>query len=266
MKGSEAFDFVVLGSGCYEPGLPGPGKVRNPAGYAVRRGDQVLLFDLGFGNLRQLVRAGLRPDEVSHVFVTHRHPDHIGDLPALLFYYRYDGRPRRGRLRLYGPRGFRNFLERLTRAHHPWLRPRGFRMSVEELEEPAVVRGEGWRVACREVPHTTESLAYRFECRGGSVCYTGDTEWDSGLARFAAGTDLLVVECSLADRARTAGHLRVSEAIRLGRMSGARRVLLTHFSPASEKGLSRRIARDRRFRKAEDLMRIRIGRTKSGKR
>jgi len=221
-------------------------------------GDQVLLFDLGFGNLRQLVRAGLDPDRVSHVFATHRHPDHVGDLAALLFYYRYDGKPHRSRLRVSGPRGFKSFMARLAKAHHPWLRPRGYKLDVEELEEGAVVRGANWRVSCREVPHTTEALAYRFDSRGGSLCYTGDTAWEPGLAGFAQGVDLLAVECSLADGERKPGHLRVSEALELGRLSEARRVLLTHLSPESEKGLARRLARDKRFRKAEDLMRLRL--------
>lgn len=258
-------EFFVLGSGCYTAGRPRrtrgrPAPVRNPGGYALRLGDQVLLFDLGFGDLRQLVRAGLDPDQVSHAFMTHRHPDHVGDLPALLFYYRYDGKPRRGRLRLCGPRGFKGFVARLTKAHHPWLRPRGYQLSVEELEERSVVRGEGWRVLCREVPHTTESVAFRFESRAGSVCYTGDTAWDPGLARFAAGCDLLLVECALADGERAPGHLHVSEAMQLGRLSGARQVLFTHLSPASERALDRRLRGGTRFRKARDLMRVRIGR------
>jgi len=253
--------FHVLGSGSYTPGkVRGrrPSTVRDPAGYALEAGDQVLLFDLGFGNLRQMVRAGLEPERVSHVFISHRHPDHVGDLAALLFYFRYDGKPRSGRARLYGPRGFKSFMDRLAKAYHPWLRPRGYRLEIEELEERGVVRGARWKVGCREVPHTTESLAYRFDSPDGSLCYTGDTAWDPGLARFAEDTDLLTVECALPDGERKPGHLRVSEALELGRLSGARKVLLTHLSEDSEKGLSRRIAKDKRFIKAEDLMRLRL--------
>ncbi|HBL15408.1 MAG: hypothetical protein A2X36_12225 [Elusimicrobia bacterium GWA2_69_24] len=263
-EGRGALEFVVLGSGTFTPGRPpeGPGRggVRNPAGYALRCQDEILLFDLGFGNFRQMVRAGLDPDRVSSVFLSHRHPDHTGDLAALLFYYRYDGKPQGKRLRVCGPRGTAGFVERLFRAHHPWLRPRGFDLKLETLEEGSVVRGSGWRVLCREVPHTTESLAYRFEAKEGSLCYTGDTSWDPGLARFAAGADLLVSECALADGERGEGHLRVSEALELGRLSGARQVLLTHLSPASERGLAAALRGKRRFRRAEDLMRIRVSR------
>lgn len=252
---SEA-ELIVLGSGSFAPARPGAGTVRNPAGYALRLGSEVVLFDFGFGNLRQLCRAGLDPDSVGTVFFTHRHPDHVGDLAALLFRWRYEGRPRKGRLRLFGPRGFKSFAARLERAYHPWLRPRGFSMTVEDLADRAVVRGDGWKVMCREVPHTTESLAYRLEAGKISMAYTGDTGWDQGLARFAEEVSLFAVEATLADSERMEGHLRVTEALDLGRASRAKRVLLTHLSPSSEKGLGRRLTRFPWAIAAEDLMRI----------
>lgn len=246
----------VLGSGCFTPGRGGR-EVRNPPAYAIQFNGQGVLLDLGFGSLCQMIRAGLSPDDVGHVFLTHRHPDHVGDLPALLFYYRYDGKPRDRRLRLYGPRGTAGFLSRLQRAHHPWLRPRGFALSVTELEEPSVVRGPGWSMSCREVPHTTESLAYRFDCRAGSVCYTGDTGPDRGLAVFARKAGLLVIEASLARASRSAGHLSLDEAVETARLSGARKVLLSHLSDDSSRA-ARRLRLGPRFRLAKDLMRVRI--------
>lgn len=248
--------LVVLGSGGFDSRGPA---ARAPAGCALRLRSGVLLFDLGFGCLRQLARAGLRPEEVTHAFFTHRHPDHVGDLPALLFHLNYSAPPRAGALQVYGPRGFKPFLERLGRAHHPWLRPRGWELRARELEEGAVVGGPGFKLVCREVPHTTEALAYRLESPEGSLCLSGDTAFDEGLAVFAAGAGLFVLECSLGSRERSSGHLSVEEALELGRRSGARRVLFSHLSDPSERALKRLRARGR-LRPcetvAEDLMRI----------
>ena len=73
--------FHVLGSGAFAPGPGERGRrVRNPSGYAVETPRGVVLFDLGFGNLRQLYRAGLESRRVTHAFFSHRHPDHVGDL------------------------------------------------------------------------------------------------------------------------------------------------------------------------------------------
>src|SRR5579883_715549 len=102
-------ELIVLGSGS---AFPGGDPARNPAGYALRLDKQkTVLFDLGFGDLRQLWRAGESVESVTDVFCSHRHPDHIGDLPALLFTLRYDAKPRSGRLRLWGPSGFSSFIK-----------------------------------------------------------------------------------------------------------------------------------------------------------
>src|SRR2546427_2238525 len=122
--------LVVLGSGTFSPDGQTGNAVRRPAGYALKINKQILLFDLGFGDLHQMFRAGLDPAAVTHAFFTHRHPDHVGDLPALLFYYHYDAKPKTGELRIYGPRGFSGFISRLEKAYSPWIKPRGYRTKV----------------------------------------------------------------------------------------------------------------------------------------
>jgi len=254
-------ELAVLGSGCFTPGPPGqkPSDIRNPAAYAVRVEDEVILFDFGFGALRQLARVGFDPRQVSHAFFSHRHPDHVGDLAALLFFYRYDGKPRNSRLTLYGPRGFKRFVERLIKAHQPWLKARSFQMKVLELEEKSLVRGSKWRVRAREVPHSTEAVAYRLDSKHGSMCYTGDTTYDAGIARFASEASVFVAECTLPDGAKTSGHMRVSEAIELGVRSKAKKVILSHLSPESEKAAKKAIKGKRAFKLAADLMKVSLG-------
>src|SRR5579859_4242426 len=234
-----SIDCVVLGSGTFAPEGRTGDEVRRPAGYALCLPNQVVLFDLGFGNLHQLARAGIDPVEISHAFFTHRHPDHVGDLAALLFLFHYADKPRSGILRLFGPRGFSGFLSRLQRAHYPWLKPRGFRLEVAEMEEKQIASGRGWTVACREVPHSTEALAFRLDSKHGNVCYTGDTGFDAGLAKFAQGVDLFILECSLSDRRKNENHLQVSQALALFEASGAKKGLLSHLSPESSKELAR---------------------------
>lgn len=252
-------DFVVLGSGTFAPEGRAGDDVRRPAGYALRLREQIVLFDFGFGSLHQLARAGLDPNEISHAFFTHRHPDHVGDLAALLFLYHYADKPKSGTLRLYGPRGFAGFHSRLQRAHYPWLKPRGFRLEVAELEEKQRVEGPGWTVACREVPHSTEALAFRLDSKPASVCYTGDTGFDAGLAKFAEKVDLFVLECSLSDRRKNENHLQVSQALRLFEASAAKKGLLSHLSPESSKEAARKLPRSGRLKIASDLMRVRLG-------
>ncbi len=230
--------------------------MRNPAGYALETPGGVLLFDFGFGNLRQLYRAGLESRQVSHAFFTHRHPDHCGDLAALLFHLHYDAKPAGGALRVFGPEGFVAFWERLRAAYGPWLEPKGYELTVSELASGETFEGPGWRVSAQAVPHPTPAVAYRFDAPGGSLCYTGDTGFDPKVAKFASGVDLFVLECTLPDSATYKGHLRVSEAIRLARASKAKRVLFSHLSQASAADARGRLPSNVRL--ARDLQRVRL--------
>ncbi|MBI3564285.1 MAG: ribonuclease Z [Elusimicrobia bacterium] len=250
-----SLELTVLGSGNYAPGR---GKtVRNPAGYAVRAGQDVVLLDFGFGNLRQLARAGLRPEEVTDLFITHLHPDHCGDLPALLFAFHAGDhpKPKPGRLRIWGPAGTRDMLTNLCKAWAPWLDPRGYALEVRELNDGGEVQGVGWVVEAKSVPHTTRALAYRLSRGSSSLVYTGDMEYDPAFARFAASCDLLLVECTADADDSLPGHLSPRQALELSRAARAGKTLLTHLSDASAAAAQRLIKDDPCVALARDLMR-----------
>jgi ribonuclease BN (tRNA processing enzyme) len=248
-------ELIVLGSGAAFPGKGA--KVRNPAGYAVKAGGDIILFDLGFGNLRQLARAGLDAARITDVFITHRHPDHVGDLAALLFLLRYDIKPARGKLTVWGPQRIKRFVERLNRAYEPWLGARGYALRVNELADGDKARGKGWEVSCCAVPHPTPALAYRFLYKGKSLVYSGDTGVSADLADFAAEADLFVLECTMTEGAGAAadGHLTPELAIATLEASACRKGLLSHLSARSA-AKAKRLAAGTRFKLAQDLMKV----------
>lgn len=61
-------------------GLPFPNPKRRGPGYAVRAGANNFVVDCGSGIVARMVEAGVRPDEVDHLFITHLHSDHYIDL------------------------------------------------------------------------------------------------------------------------------------------------------------------------------------------
>ncbi len=250
-------EVVILGSGCAFPGRNAHA-VRNPAGVAVALERGVLLFDFGFGNLRQLARAGLDPGDVTDAFFTHRHPDHVGDLAALLFLLRYDVKPRRGRLRLWGPRGFSPFVDRLLAAHKPWLAPRGYKLEVREVSRRAGATGASWRVSALPVPHPTPAVAYRLSYKGTSFVYSGDTGYAPGLAEFASKADLFLLECTLPEREPAVDHLNPPVALALLGASKCKRGVLTHLSERSEQQLRAVLPEKGRIELASDLLRVNV--------
>ena len=251
-----SLEVTVLGSGGYAHGR---GKdVRNPAGFAVRAGDDVVLLDLGFGNARQLARAGIAAEEVSDVFLTHLHPDHCGDLPALLFVLHGGTTPRAKRLRVWGPAGTRALVSALCKAWEPWLDPRGYALEVRELAAGGEALGIGWVVEAHSVPHTSVALAYRLSRGSSSLVYSGDMEFDPAFARFAAACDLLIVECTTDSDDAQNGHLSARQAIELSRAAGAGKTLLTHLCDASAAAAEKLIAGDPCVELAKDLMRRKV--------
>jgi ribonuclease Z len=69
---------------------------------------------------------------------------------------------------------------------------------------------------------------------GRRVVYTGDTAPSEQIVEVARSCDLLIHDCTFgeeeAERARETGHATASEAARVARAAGARRLVLTHIS------------------------------------
>lgn len=70
-----------------------------------------------------------------------------------------------------------------------------------------------------------------------SICYCTDTQPTDGLTEFARNADLLVCEGMYGDesmrgKVEEKGHMLFSDSARIARDSGAKRLWLTHFSPA----------------------------------
>jgi len=225
----------------------------------VRAGDGVVLLDLGFGNVRQLQRAGIGVDEVSDLFLTHLHPDHCGDLPALLFQLHGAALPRAKRLRVWGPAGTRALVSALCKAWEPWLDPRAYALEVRELADGGEALGIGWVVEAHSVPHSTPAFAYRLSRGSASIVYSGDMEYDPGFARFAASCDLLLIECTTDADDAQAGHLSAHEALELSRASHAGKTIFTHLCDASAAAAEKLIAGDPCVELAKDLMRRKLG-------
>ena len=84
-------------------GTPTPSLNRMCSGYVVEIGDDVLVFDHGFGAHHRLLEAGIPATRVTHFFCSHLHYDHMGDYPRLLLTRWDQGAGRVPELKVYGP-------------------------------------------------------------------------------------------------------------------------------------------------------------------
>ncbi len=214
-------------------GTVAPAATRTAPAHWVSAGDVRLLLDCGAGMLHRAAGLGLPWADVTHVAISHFHPDHWGELPMLLFALRWGTLPQRSApLTVLGPAGFGTRLALLAGAYGDWLLAPDYPLSVVELGPAEEHRlGRGVQLETCKTRHTPESLAYAVRADGARLVYTGDTGPDDALGRWAAGCDLLLAECSLPEDRAIDVHLTPGRAAQLARAAGAGRLVLTHVYP-----------------------------------
>jgi len=223
--------LVTVGTGTVAPSA----RRGSPAHWVETDGVR-LLMDCGAGICHRLELMRLPWFTITHIGLTHFHPDHFGELPALLFAMKYGARePRRAPLTLLGPAGLRERLTRLAAAFGDWVTEPGWPLSVVELTPGAPVElGAAVTLDTFHTPHTDESLAFAVTTPAGRLVYTGDTGPSDPLADWARGCDLLLAECSLPDADAIPIHLSPTSAGALAERAQAKRLVLTHLYPPAE--------------------------------
>lgn len=224
--------LTVLGSGTCVPYVK-----RGSSGYVVETGESKLMLDCGSGSTWKLAHAGINYLEIDHIFFSHIHPDHTGDLAAFLFATKYShgspyGTGRKKPLSLWGGKGFPSFFSALKGAYDKWIEPEG--LSVEELRAGPKDFADFKLTAARS-EHIKSSLAYRIEAEGKSLVYSGDTDYSEELIKLAWNTDLLLIECALTQVSKHKGHLTPGGVSKIVNASRAKRVVVTHLYPVCDR-------------------------------
>ena len=209
---------------------------RMRAGHLVEAGDVRLLLDCGSGVVHRMAERDLDWFGVTHVALTHFHIDHHGDLPTLLFAWRYARVERRtAPIEILGPPGTAALLERLAAAYGPWVTAPEYPVVIREVAPgERVTLGSAVVLEARKVPHTEESVAYSISHGARRIVYTGDTGVDPTLGDWAAGCDVLLCECSLPDAMAIPSHLTPRQCGALAAAAAPGLLALTHFYPPVE--------------------------------
>jgi ribonuclease BN (tRNA processing enzyme) len=191
---------VLLGT----KGGPTPSSSRAPASVAIVVDSALYLVDCPNGVSGQLAKAGIRLNQLSQVFVTHDHSDHVLDAGSLVVLAWGSGL--RSSVTLHGPPPLRRIVDRSLEASdydiaarmreegRPPLRPL---IHVQEVSRSGeVYRDAHVRVTCAMVDHFTVKPAFasRFDIPDRSIVISGDTTYSEHLIQLARGADLLIHE------------------------------------------------------------------------
>ena len=252
--------MTILGSGTCFPSLK-----RSSAAALVEIGHSRILLDLGAGTIRRLLETGHTIFDISHVFITHFHPDHTGELVSFLFSNKYPDSTRRTQpLTLLGGCGFLNFFNSMVDTFGKWIQLSPERIQVMEVrpEETGEMDFSDFFLSWAPVSHAPESLAYRIRNPAGkAIVYSGDTDMCDSLKSLAKNADLLICESALPDAMKTQGHLTPSLAGSVATGARVKKLILTHFYPECDEvdivGECRRTYKGPMVQ-AEDLMEIEL--------
>ena len=191
-------------------GTPIPHPDRAGAGTHVQYGDIRLQFDAGRNTMTRLVQMGLSPRDLSAVFLTHYHSDHVvGLTDVLLTHWVMDWADEWPELPVVSPTGpTASFVDRMfsiwdddlavraahgSRSTQPRVRPVAFDVPDGLVEVWS--QGEV-RVLAGQVRHepVEGAVGYRIETPDGVVAISGDTRVCDEMAVLCDGADVVVYE------------------------------------------------------------------------
>jgi ribonuclease BN (tRNA processing enzyme) len=204
------------------------------SGYLVESGGTRLLLDCGPGILGQL-RQVCDYAAVDAVVISHLHADHILDLvsfaSALTYGPRWAEQPAPTPA-LHLPPGGRDQMAALGSASGMGADHVESAFALEEYDPDARLEIGPLQLRFQLVPHYVEAYAIDVAQDGVRLTFGADSGPSEALARFAEGTDLLLIEATLdaPDDGEPRGHLTPREAGEHGRRAHARRLVITHRS------------------------------------
>jgi len=215
--------LAILGSGTCVPSAH-----RCSPGYFLETEATGILIDCGSGVLRQLDRAGKKCSDLTAIFITHAHPDHLSDLlPLVHALLAAPGLTVQSPVPVFGPPEVGEFIDacmstvlKKARSQPVYFREAEDRTDIGDL----LVFSTG-------TVHSENSRAYRFEKGDRSVVFTGDSDYDSSLVGFSKKASLLVADCSFPDSEKVPGHMVPRECGRLAKEAGVRTLILSHLYP-----------------------------------
>lgn len=235
-------ELYLLGTGTCSPV-----KGRWPACYYLSSGPSRLLIDPGPGALNRMVDAGLSPFDIEAILISHHHLDHFAGLMPYLFSYKNCMEDHgEGYVKIIAPTGFSKVFSKLMEVYGQWIFSDDYDIRIEEMSD-SVITNPAFSISSKPMQHGANGIGFRVEKGGSSFAYSGDTELCDELIELAMGADTLLVECSYPDHKKVEGHMTPKDVAKVGRLSGVKKIVLTHFYPDTDTEDAAKVIADEGF-------------------
>ena len=135
-----------------------PTRSRNVSCVALRlpQRAEVWLFDCGEGTQHQIIRSDLKISQISRIFITHLHGDHLFGLVGLLASAGMAGHAHS--IDVYGPPGLEEYMRDVTRRSETHF---SYRAETQTVETGTVFEDDEFKVTCLPLKHRIETFGYR---------------------------------------------------------------------------------------------------------
>ncbi len=206
-------------------------------GILLTAGKNQFIVDPGDGILRDLSKElGVESlKNISHIFVSHGHHDHLGGVWSLLTYLRVMNKT--SPLKIYYPAGcveIESIYHAFTKVYSANL---PYKIELKKISEEKKFSVKNVSVKPFPVLHKeyiantkkkriVPALGFNFGFEGKVICYGGDTAYCDSLANAAKNADLAVIESGHKDTTPDDMHMTMEEAETIGK--SANEYVLVH--------------------------------------
>jgi ribonuclease Z len=208
----------------------------------------VILLDCVGSPYQKLLKAGLNPESLKGVILTHAHPDHIYGLPSLIHHFIMTRRT--VPLPVYANRATLRVVKGVLGIMR--LAPDFIIFSEIPREESyTVIVNEEYTIQASPVRHVVPTLAMKIVAKlsGVSAVYSADTAPCPELLALAKEADLLFQECSSFRDIQ--GHTAPWQAGKLAQWCDVKRLVLVHLGTSLAEEPRRALDEVRAYYKGE---------------
>lgn len=231
---------------------------KNCPGYLVEYKNKKILLDCGNGITSRMKF----PEDLKnlHVIISHFHPDHFGDITSIaqaaLVYKRFGYI--KNNITVHVPKVAKISEEYIFGGddRDDWGHSEYIKRDIAELEYLKLlasttpieieqyngygsidVKSSDITIKTYQTQHDIDAYAFKLVTDIGTICYSGDTGYDTGLIDFIKDADLFICESTfLIGQARiNNNHLYAHEAGEIAKLANVKQLLLTHFWPEIDK-------------------------------
>ncbi len=193
------------------------------------------VIDPGDGILRDLNKNISKNDimEISDVFISHGHHDHLGGLWSFMTYLSV--LKRKKALNIYFPEGCQEIISIHKAFIEVYSHELTYNINLTSIDKPKKFKRKSIEIEPFKVNHReplkdgsseyVPSLGFKFTYDKMAICYGGDTAYCDSLVKMAKNSDLAIIEAGATDESDDT-HMTMEQAEQIGRT--AKEFFLVH--------------------------------------